>query len=133
MVLGVQKPTVVLADDHVAVLERVSQLLREDYEVVAAVPDGSAAVAAVAQHKPDIVVLDIAMPVLGGIEAARQMVAAGSDSSIIFLTVKEDPEYMQAATALGALYLLKPHMYLDLPRALDAVVADRRRASASSK
>ena len=65
------KPTIVIADDYPAMLEKVSALLREDFDVVASVANGREAVDAVAKLKPDVVILDVAMPEMDGIHAAK--------------------------------------------------------------
>ena len=121
----VKKPKIVLADDHRAMLEEVSRLLEPEAEVVAAVSDGAAAVQAVTENEPDVVVLDIAMPGTGGVEAARQLRAAGYATRIIFLTVQNDPEYERFAEGLAASYVLKGRMRSDLPAALRESLAGR--------
>jgi len=123
--LGVKKPRVVLADDHRAMLEEVSRLLEPDAEVVASVGDGAAAVQAVTEMEPEAVVLDIAMPGTGGVEAARQLRAAGYPTKIVFLTVQSDPEYSRLAESLKASYVLKARMRSDLPLALREALEGR--------
>ena len=122
---AVRRPRVVLADDHRAMLDEVSRLLDPDAEIVASVSDGAAAVQAVTECEPDAVVLDIAMPGTGGIEAARQLRAAGYSTRIIFLTVQSDPEYARIAESLKASYVLKARMRSDLPLALREALAGR--------
>jgi two-component system, NarL family, nitrate/nitrite response regulator NarL len=116
--------TAVLADDHAAVLENVSRCLSTICEVVAAVRDGSAAVEAIIRLRPDIAVLDIAMPELDGIGVAREVKLKGSHTKVVFLTVQEDEDYISAALESGALgYVLKGRMRLDLPQAIEHAVA----------
>jgi DNA-binding NarL/FixJ family response regulator len=99
---------VLIADDHPGVLEAVARLLAADYDVVAAVSDGAAAVEAADRLKPDVVVLDISMPNLTGLQAAARISAADSPPRIVFLTVHEDPAFVQAArSAGGSGYVLK--------------------------
>ena len=68
-----KKPRLLLADDHTMVLEGFRRLLEPDYELVGAVEDGEALVKAAQQTKPDLILLDISMPLLNGIDAARQI------------------------------------------------------------
>ncbi len=115
-----------LADDHTAMLDRVRRLLEKDYEVVGAVRDGQAALDAVEELDPDVLVLDISMPVLSGIEAATRLKQAGSKAKIVFLTVHDDPDFVREALAAGALgYVVKPRLASDLPMAVKEAIAGR--------
>src|SRR6516162_4964597 len=87
----VDRVRVLLADDHAAFLAAAARILESEYDVVAAVADGRAVLDAAARLEPDILVLDISMPVLNGIEAARRLLAAGSGAKVVFVTVHEDP------------------------------------------
>ena len=91
---------VLLADDHAIVLEGLRRVLEPDFEIVGEVADGHALVAAAAVLRPDIIVTDISMPLLNGIEAARQIRKINRRVKIIFLTMHPDVTY--AAEALGA-------------------------------
>lgn len=113
-----------LADDHPGVLEHASRILAEDYEVVGIVSDGRAAVDAAFQWNPDLVVLDIMMPELDGLHAARELRRRGSAAKVVFLTVQRDQGYVSAAMESGgAAYVLKSKMYSDLIRAISQVLA----------
>lgn len=125
MATSFRKPTVVLADDHGRVLSEVTMLLREDFEVVATVGDGAKAVQAVADLKPDVVVLDIGMPGTDGIQAARRLRDLGATSKVVFLTVQQDDGCVEAANAIGACYVLKARMYSDLSTAIAEALAGR--------
>jgi DNA-binding NarL/FixJ family response regulator len=107
---------VLLADDHKDMLEYVASFLSADFcDVVAAVSDGQAALDAAARLLPDVVVLDISMPVLNGIQAAKRLRMTSPNIKIVFLTVDQDPETCRAALATGALgYVLKPRLGTDL-------------------
>jgi DNA-binding NarL/FixJ family response regulator len=102
------KPRVLLADDHTMLLEAFQKLLADDCDVVGAVSDGRALVAAAATLRPDVIVVDVAMPLLNGIDATRQIKHAQPDARIIVLTMNEDAEVAAEAFRAGACgYLLK--------------------------
>jgi DNA-binding NarL/FixJ family response regulator len=102
------RPTVLLADDHTMLLEAFQKLLADECDVVGAVSDGRALVSAAATLRPDVIVVDVTMPLLNGIDAARQIKHARPDARIIFLTMNEDPEIAAEAFRAGACgYLLK--------------------------
>lgn len=115
----IARPRVIIADDNVMILEKVGMLLEPDFEVVAAVSDGVALLEAVLAFKPQIGVIDISMPRMGGIEAVRQLKSEGSEMLVIFLTVHEDPDFVRAAFDSGAsAYLIKSRMVTELLRAV---------------
>jgi DNA-binding NarL/FixJ family response regulator len=119
------KQRIVIADDHGPMLEEMSRLLRSEFEIVAAVSNGTWAVKAVAEMAPDVVVLDIHMPELGGIEAAQELRRSGSTTKIVFLTIETDPEYIGMATAMGASYVVKSRIRGDLAVAIKEALAGR--------
>ncbi len=120
------KPSVLLADDHPAILDKLSQLLSLDFEIAGAVSDGAAAVAAVARLHPDIVVMDISMPVMDGIQAMREIRKMGLDSKIVVLSALDDPVFVTCALESGGNgYVLKSRMNSDLVFALREVLAGR--------
>jgi DNA-binding NarL/FixJ family response regulator len=81
---------------------------------------------AASKMKPDVCIVDISMPIMGGIEAVTQMKASGSTVKIIFLTVHEDPDFLEAALATGALgYAVKSRVATDLSPAIRAALAGR--------
>ncbi len=117
---------VLLADDHEAMLERVAKLLGAECDVVGAVSDGQQALEAVRELKPDVLVLDISMPVMNGIETAHRLKEAGIEVRIVFLTVHDDPDYAREALNTGALgYVIKPRIASDLMVAIHEVHAGR--------
>lgn len=117
---------VLLADDHKDFLAAAAQLLQPEFEVVKTVGDGQELLAEAANLDPDVLVLDISMPVLNGIEAARKLRAGGSRAKIVFLTVHQDPEYVHAAVAAGAQgYVIKRQLATDLLLALREALAGR--------
>ena len=102
------KPRVILADDHTLLVEAFEKLLSPECEIVAKVADGRALVAAVQEHHPDVVVLDLAMPLLNGLDAARQIKQIDRSVRLVFVTMNEDPDLAaEAFRAGGAAYLLK--------------------------
>jgi DNA-binding NarL/FixJ family response regulator len=115
------KIRVLLADDNIPVLEYVREFVSFNCcEVVGAVTDGQAAVSAATQLLPDVVVLDLSMPVLNGIEAAKLMKDANPSIRIVFLTVEKDPDTCRAALEAGACgYVLKPRLATDLIPAIE--------------
>jgi DNA-binding NarL/FixJ family response regulator len=117
---------VLLADDNEAILDRVMTLLAADCDVVGAVRDGRQALEAVQDLKPDVLVLDISMPVMNGIETAHLLKEAGAKVRIVFLTVHDDPNFAREALETGALgYVLKPRIASDLMAAINEVHAGR--------
>jgi len=120
------RPRVVLADDHTLLLEAFQKLLNDDCDVVGMVSDGRALLAATDSLRPDVVVVDISMPLLNGIDAARQIKQALPDTRIIFLTMNEDPDLAAAAFRAGASgYLLKRSAASELQTAIREVMRRR--------
>lgn len=116
-------PTVILADDHTLVLEGFRRLLEAQCELVATVGNGQALLQAVAQHRPDIVILDIAMPVMNGIDAARALKSGYPSTKLVFVTMHADPAYIRAAFQAGASgYILKQSLGEELTQALQTVL-----------
>ncbi len=108
-------PRILIADDHRETRELIASLLVSDFDVVATVSDGQLAVEAVATLRPDLVVLDITMPVLGGFAAAARIRNLAQAPRIVFLTAHEDPALAEAAVSLGAsAFLLKRKMLGEL-------------------
>src|SRR5437868_348362 len=102
------KVTVLLAEDHTLIAEGLARILSENFELVARVEDGRKAVNEARRLRPQVAVLDISMPVLTGIEAARQILADLPQTKIVFLTVHSDPTYVREAMRVGgSAFLLK--------------------------
>ena len=117
---------VLLADDHEAMLDRVARLLATECNVVGTVTDGQQALDAARELKPDVLVLDISMPVMNGIETARRLKEAGAETRIVFLTVHDDPDFAKEALEAGALgYVIKPRIVSDLLAAIKEAHAGR--------
>jgi DNA-binding NarL/FixJ family response regulator len=118
---------VLLADDHRAMLDRIRSLLSDEFSVVGAVMDGDELVAAAAKLRPDVIVLDISMPKVNGLEAAARIAAKGQSPRIVCLTAHEEPDFMRAAWDAGALaYVTKTRLAADLRRAIRAALDGRR-------
>ena len=113
------KIRVVLADDHQALLARVRRVLAEEYEVIGMVENGTQAVDAVLTLNPDVLVIDISMPVLDGLQAARQLQKANCRTKVVFLTIHEDHDFVAAAFSAGAVgYVTKACLSTDLVPAI---------------
>jgi DNA-binding NarL/FixJ family response regulator len=111
----VNRPRVLLADDHSSVIERVSALLQPGFQVVGAAANGKELLFESARLLPDVIVLDISMPELSGIEAAHELRSAGSTARVVFLTVQTGVEFVRACLAEGALgYVIKSRLATDL-------------------
>jgi DNA-binding NarL/FixJ family response regulator len=102
------KPRILLADDHALVLEGFRRILEDQYELVGTAGDGHALLAAAKTVQPDIVILDVSMPLLNGIDAAAQMKKICPAAKIIIVTMHADAEYVRSAFEAGAsAYVLK--------------------------
>jgi DNA-binding NarL/FixJ family response regulator len=124
--LDPRKPRVVLADDHAIVAAGLEEILKKSANVVASVRDGRALLSAVAQHRPDVVLTDISMPLLNGLDAIRQIRSLSPDSKTIILTMHSEPDLAVAAFKAGASgYLLKTSDEEELEAALRDVMAGR--------
>lgn len=121
-----RKIRILLADDHRRLLELVQGLLEPTFDVVTCVEDGESLVEAAGKLQPDVIITDISMPKLNGIEAAGRLRESGSSSKIVFLTVHADPDFVQAALKTGALaYVSKHRVNTDLVVAIGEAVAER--------
>jgi DNA-binding NarL/FixJ family response regulator len=102
------KPRVILADDHKVVLEGLKNILEAEFDLVCAVEDGRALLDAQRKLHPDVIVVDISMPLLNGIEAVRQIKKADPNVKVVFLTMHPDVTYAAEAFEAGASgYVLK--------------------------
>ncbi|MDH3505017.1 MAG: response regulator transcription factor [Nitrospirota bacterium] len=120
-------PRVLLADDHPMVLEGVARLVEDFGEVVGKVEDGRALIEAASRLIPDVVIMDISMPNLNGLESARHLQKLLPHCKIIFLTMHADSAYITAAFEAGASgYLLKRSAGSELKQAVKTVLAGRQ-------
>ena len=118
-----KKARILLADDHSLVAAGICKLLEAEFELIGTVGDGRALVAAAKGDPPDVILLDISMPILNGLEAARQIRAALPHVKLIFVTVHSDNAYvMEAFRAGGSGYVLKRSAASELPAAIHEVL-----------
>ncbi|HXI30118.1 MAG TPA: response regulator transcription factor [Vicinamibacterales bacterium] len=118
------KPRVLLADDHTLLLEAFRKLLADACDVVGTVANGRDLVTAAATLRPDVIVVDVAMPLLNGLDAVRQIKRTQPDIRIIFLTMHEDPDLAAEAFRAGASgYVLKRSAASELLTAIREVAA----------
>ena len=118
---------ILLADEQVLIQEGLRRMLDPHHDIVHAVNDGRSLVDAAIRLKPDLIILDVTMPVLGGIEAARQIRKRLPRVRLLFLTVHANPEYLREALAAGAAgYVLKSSTKQEILDAVTAVLAGKR-------
>jgi len=121
-----KRPRVLLADDHALVAAGLSKLLESEFDLVGTVSDGRALVSAAQSDRPDVVLLDISMPNLNGLEAARQIHTAAPECKLVFVTVHSDPAYVAEAFRCGASgYVLKRSAASELATAVREVLNER--------
>lgn len=121
-----KRPRIVLADDHTLVLEGLRKILGDEYDLVGMAEDGRTLLKVAQQQHPDVVVLDISMPELNGLDAARQLHKLLPACKIIFLTMHVDPSYAKEAFQVGASgFLLKRSAASELLLAIEAVLKDQ--------
>ena len=122
----VARARILLADDHKQMRKIVVELLEREFEILDPVTDGHAFLKAASRLKPDVCLLDIAMPAMNGIEAAIQLKERGSTAKLIFLTMHEDRDFIQAALGIGACgYVFKRRVRSDLSLAVSEALSDR--------
>ena len=99
---GIRRPTVLLADDHAIVMEGLASLLRAEFSLVGTVADGPRLIEAARQLRPDVIVTDVAMPGMSGLEALRRLRAEAIAAKVIFLTMHADAQLAAEALRAGA-------------------------------
>lgn len=129
-----ERTRVILADDHTLILEAFQKLLEPEFEVVGTVTNGHALVSACRDLRPDVVVLDISMPILNGLDGARQVKQLLPTVKLVFLTMNPDPDLAKEALQLGASgYLLKSSAASELRIAIRNAVGGKRHVTPSIK
>ena len=117
---------ILLADDHPGFPKLVESMLEPAFEIIGSVSNGRSLIDTAMELKPDVVVTDISMPILNGIEAAAQLRKSGCESKIVFLSIHSDPDFMRACLSIGALgYVIKPRMATELVHAIQEALAGR--------
>jgi len=120
------KPRLLLADDHRLVREGIRSLLEQDYEIVAEAGDGRELVRAAIEMRPDVIVADIGMPMLNGLEAVRQLQKRGVEAKVIFVTMQAGVDFAVQALRLGVSgYVLKVDASEELSRAIKEALVGR--------
>jgi DNA-binding NarL/FixJ family response regulator len=119
----VTRARVLLADDNLQVLERVKFLLESSFDIIGVARNGNEMISIARSLSPDIIVADITMPGLTGLDAAHQIIAAGYAGKIVFLTVNTEEEFIEECFREGAYgYVVKSHMKTDLVPAIHAAL-----------
>ena len=120
------RPRIILADDHTLVAEGFRKLLDPEFEVAAVVSDGRSLVKAAVEIKPDVVVLDLGLPLLNGMKAGQELKRLLPLTKIVVLTINEDPDVARVALRQWAsAYLLKKCPVSELTKAIREVINDR--------
>ena len=121
-----KKPRLLLADDHTLVLEGLKKILEADFEPVGAVDNGRDLLRLAEELKPDVILLDISMPLLNGIDACKQLIKISPQAKVIFVTMHSDADYVAEAFRAGASgYLLKRSAASELVNAIHEVLKGR--------
>ena len=124
------QPWVLLVDDNESVLAQAAATLSSACVVVGAVKSGKAALESVDRLHPDVIVLDISMPGMSGLEVAARLRRAGSTIPLVFLTIHDDEELVRATQAAGGIgYVVKTYLPSDLVIAVNAACAGERYVS----
>jgi DNA-binding NarL/FixJ family response regulator len=124
---------VVLADDHILFTQALAELLAEKYELLDIVTDGKALVASVRQHNPDVVLVDVTMPLMNGLDSARLLRKEPGPPKIIFLTMHSERDLVRECFHSGASgFLTKESGFEEIANAIDAVMANQTYVSRNS-
>ena len=124
--LYTMRPRVMVADDHRIVAEGLRSLLEKNYDVIGVVHDGRQLLVEASRLKPDVIVLDIAMPLLNGLDAGARLKSSLPTAKLVFLTMKDDANLAAAALSLGAAgYVLKHMAASELVKAVSEVLQGR--------
>jgi DNA-binding NarL/FixJ family response regulator len=116
-------PRILLADDQKEILRTIATMVQEEFEIVGLAENGAQVLDLALKRHPDVLVLDIFMPVLNGMDAAMRLKASGCPAKVLFLTVVEDSDFIETAISMGVLgYVLKPRLATDLIPAIRSVL-----------
>ena len=118
------KPRILLADDHALIIEGFRRILEDSYDLVGTATDGRALIESAKSLQPDIIILDVSMPLLNGIDAAVHLKKLCPKTKLIFVTMHADTEYVRSAFEAGAsAYVLKRSAVYELDQAIRAVLS----------
>ena len=121
------KPRILLADDHMLVLDGLRNLLERHYDLVGSVQDGHSVVNAARRLQPDLVLMDVAMPILNGLQAGCRLREQLPNVKLLYVSMYGDTPYVEEALRIGASgYVLKRSGWEELSRAIEAVLAGRQ-------
>jgi DNA-binding NarL/FixJ family response regulator len=124
------KPRILLADDHMLVLDGLRNLLERHYDLVGTVQDGHSVVNAARRLQPDLVLMDVAMPVLNGLQAGQRLREHVPNVKLLYVSMYGDAPYVEEALRIGASgYVLKRSGWEELSRAIEAVLAGKQYVS----
>jgi DNA-binding NarL/FixJ family response regulator len=127
------RPRIFVADDNPAFLRELASSLAAEFDVVATATDGRSALDLIRRYKPDLVVLDLTMPVLNGIEVTRELAMSSSSPPVVICSVETDPEVVEAARKAGAAaYVFKIRVQKELVLALKSALQGKPFVSPSS-
>jgi DNA-binding NarL/FixJ family response regulator len=120
------KPSILIADDHTLIVEAFRKLLEPQYDVVATVPDGRALIDVASKMRPDVIVVDIGMPLLNGLAAGQQLKKTMPKVKLVYVTMNEDPDVAAEAVEHGAsVYLLKSSAASELLKGIHEALKGR--------
>jgi DNA-binding NarL/FixJ family response regulator len=120
------RPRILMADDHLMLLEAFKALLDPDFDIVGTVTDGRTLLVEFSRLNPDVVLLDVAMPLLNGLDAGRQLKTLRRSVKLIYLTMNPDPDLAGEALRLGASgYVLKSSAAYELKQAIQEALRGR--------
>jgi DNA-binding NarL/FixJ family response regulator len=120
------RPRVLIVDDNIRVIDLVSRHLREEFEIVGTALDGAAGLAAALDLQPDLIVSDLSMPIMSGLELASRLREVNHRARVVILTVHRDADLARIAREKGALgYVLKDRVRTDLAEALRRALRGR--------
>jgi DNA-binding NarL/FixJ family response regulator len=116
-------PRIVLADDREEMRRELKVMLEREFQIVGLAQNGKEVIELVLAQFPDVLILDIVMPILNGIETAQQLKASGCQTAVVMLSLHADHDFLDAAMSVGALgYVHKPHITTDLVPAIRTVL-----------
>ncbi len=121
-----RRPRILLADDHLLLLEAFQSILESEFDVVGTVSDGRELLKVAPRLKPEVIVLDVSMPQLNGLDAGAKLRKSMPDTKLVFLTMHEDPDLVSKALEIGASgFLLKSSAASELSEAIWKVLAGK--------